>query len=187
MVSMRLWKPAKDIDISAVAKIIDGLSFDENSNDVKDLKESYDISEYWNTAPHKDFLQNILQVPHINLQKKHQREEDDTTTLVKHLKTVTDITPSSLARPTNFQNVVGKDKLITVNQPYETSTIPIVLYERAFGIFRDHCKQPPSDKAMNCLIQLTQVGCEWYPEEALQREAIAFSPSAWVYSFMQRR
>ncbi|KAH0588943.1 hypothetical protein H2248_004728 [Termitomyces sp. 'cryptogamus'] len=102
------------------------------------------------------------------------------------LKTVTDIVPSSLARPTSFQNVVGEDKVITVNPPYGTSTIPIALYERVFGIFRDRCKQPPSNKAMKCLIQLTQVGCEWW-KPVRGRLSRRFSPSAWIYGFMQRR
>ncbi|KAG5718504.1 hypothetical protein E4T56_gene15364 [Termitomyces sp. T112] len=175
--SMTLWKPTKDIGavvaVDELEEIIDGLSIDANSIDVERLIDLALVSKYWNTAPDMELLQVIVQIPQVNLPKKHQREEDDTTALVKRLKTVTDDAPSSLARPSNFQNVVGEGKLITVNRPYETSNIPIALYERAFGIFRDRCKQPPSDKAMNCLIQLTQVGCEWYPVEALRREAIA--------------
>ncbi|KNZ82334.1 hypothetical protein J132_00149 [Termitomyces sp. J132] len=174
---MKLWKPTRDIGVvvanEKLKEVIDGLSIEANSNDVERLMEFELVSEYWNAAPNQRLLQVILQLPQVNLPQKHQREEDDTTTLVKRLKRVTDVAPSSLARPATFRNVVGEDKLITVNRPYEPSTIPIALYERAFGIFRDRCKQPPSNKAMNCLVHLTQVGCEWYPVEALRREAIA--------------
>ncbi|KAH0588445.1 hypothetical protein H2248_004290 [Termitomyces sp. 'cryptogamus'] len=177
--SLLLWKPVKDVDASfshdQLEEIIGGLSSNANNNDVERLLETRSVSKYWSTAPDSELLHVIVQAPHeVILGKKHRREEeDDTTILAKRLKTITDIAPSSLAQPPRFQKVVGEDQMITVNRPYEISSIPVALYERAIGVFRDRCKQLPSDKAMDCLLRLTQVGCEWYPVEADRREAVA--------------
>ncbi|KAG6871545.1 hypothetical protein C0995_003426 [Termitomyces sp. Mi166 len=170
-ISLDLWKPTKDIRVTRdqLQEIITGLSLDATNDNVKRLDEVADVSEYWKTAPNKRFLQLIVQVP----QKKRRREgRNDTPMVVKRLRTVSDIAPSSLAQPAKFKKVVGEGQVITVNRPYETSIIPIALFDRTFGTFRDRCKQPPSNKAMDCLLELSVAGCEWYQVEALRREAI---------------
>ncbi|KAH0582896.1 hypothetical protein H2248_010798 [Termitomyces sp. 'cryptogamus'] len=148
LISIKLWKPNKDIDAGAASdkleEIINGLSFNANSNDVERLIEVDFVSKYWNTAPNRQLIQVIAQAAHaVNLWKRSRSAKEDIAMLAKCLKTVTGTAPSSLVQPTKFQTVLGEDKLITINRPYETSTIPIALYERAFGIFRDRCKQLP--------------------------------------------
>ncbi|KAG5727061.1 hypothetical protein E4T56_gene20301 [Termitomyces sp. T112] len=169
--SLLLWKPVKDVDAAfshdRLEEIISGLSLNANNNDVERLLETRSVSEYWSTGPDSELLHVIVQAPHEG------RVGRDTTILAKRLKTITDIAPSSLAQPPRLQKVVGEDQVITVNRPYEISSIPVALYERAFGVFRDRCKQLPSNKAMDYLLRLTPVGCEWYPVEADRREAVA--------------
>ncbi|KAG6871905.1 hypothetical protein C0995_015003, partial [Termitomyces sp. Mi166 len=162
-ISLHLWKPTKDIDagvaLDQLQEIITGLSLNATNDNVQRLSEAVDVSEYWNTAPNKRSLQLIVQVPQGDFQNKRRREgEDDTPMVVKRLQTISDIAPSSLAQPAKFKKVVGEGQVITVNRPYETSIIPIALLDRTFGIFRDRCKQPPSNKAMDCLLELSVAG-----------------------------
>ncbi|KAG6859080.1 hypothetical protein C0995_011666, partial [Termitomyces sp. Mi166 len=160
-ISLDLWKPTKDIRVTRdqLQEIITGLSLNATNDNVKRLDEVADVSEYWNTAPNKRFLQLIVQVPQGDFQKKRRREgEDDTPMVVKRLQTVSDNPPSSLAQPAKFKKVVGEGQVITINRPYETSIIPIALLDRTFGTFRDRCKRPPSNKAMDCLLELSVAG-----------------------------
>jgi hypothetical protein len=107
-------------------------------------------------------------------QEKHNLEdkEDDMPHPIKRMKyKVEKGSPSSMASPRLFKTIVGPTGVIGCNRPYETDTIPVALLHPAFGIFKDRCKEPPSELALSLLNTLTPVACEWH-DYKIQRRTI---------------
>jgi len=79
--------------------------------------------------------------------------------------------PSSLAA-SGFREIVGPGHAIACNRPFENDTITIVLLHEAFGIFKERCKQAPSEAALACLERLVPIVCQWHESEDSQQSAI---------------
>jgi len=92
---------------------------------------------------------------------------------LKRLRTETGKgSPSYLALPLEFSKISGPRHVIACNRPFENKTIPLVLFHKAFGIFKDRCKAAPSERALALLEKLTFKACEWYQDETKRRTAI---------------
>lgn len=82
------------------------------------------------------------------------------------------VVPSSLAVPGKFCFIAGPGHAIACNRPFEYNTLPLVLHHEAFGVFKDRCKAPPSERALAFLDELTAKVCKLYQEETQRRSAI---------------
>ena len=92
---------------------------------------------------------------------------------LKRLRTETGKgSPSYLALPLEFSKISGPRHVMACNRPFENNTIPLVLFHKAFGIFKDRCKAAPSERALAFLEKLTFKACEWYQDETKRRSAI---------------
>ena len=80
--------------------------------------------------------------------------------------------PSSLAVPSLFNTITGREQIVAYNRPYDRNTIPLVLLHEAFAIFEDRCQEEPSNKALFCLTELAPVACRQYDSEVTRRAAI---------------
>jgi len=110
--------------------------------------------------------------------REHKRKRDavietDIPSGLKRLRAETcKGSPSYLALPLEFSKISGPHHTIACNRPFEVDTIPLVLFHKAFGIFKDRCKAAPSERALALLEELTFKACEWYQDETKQRSAI---------------
>lgn len=68
--------------------------------------------------------------------------------------------------------VTGPGHAIACNRPFEHNTLPLALLHNAFGIFKDRCKEAPSERALTFPGKLTAETCKWYQDETKQRSAI---------------
>ncbi|KAF8346740.1 hypothetical protein F5887DRAFT_1158236 [Amanita rubescens] len=82
--------------------------------------------------------------------------------------------PSTLADASRFKQIVGPERAIALNRPFEPLTIPLVLLHEAFAIFKDRCEKAPSERALICLGELAPVACEWHGLELERRTEIQF-------------
>ena len=80
--------------------------------------------------------------------------------------------PSSMANPRLFKTLAGPQHVIGCNRPYETDTIPVALLHPVFGIFKDRCKEPPSELALSLLNAINPVACEWQDFEIQRRSVV---------------
>jgi hypothetical protein len=71
-----------------------------------------------------------------------------------------------------FRNHTGPDRAIGCNRPYEKDTIPIVLLDEAFGIFKDKCEDLLSETALTLLNELSCTCCHWYSSEPARQVAV---------------
>jgi hypothetical protein len=58
------------------------------------------------------------------------------------------------------------------NRPFEADTLPLVLLDEAFAIFKTRREGVPSKEGLACLGALTPLACQWYASEAHRREAV---------------
>lgn len=70
--------------------------------------------------------------------------------------------PSSFSRP-ELQKC-HRD-VVCLNRLFEYDTIPIDLFQKEFGQFKDDCQLTPSAMKAQKLHALTEVACEWHENE----------------------
>ncbi|TFK50474.1 hypothetical protein OE88DRAFT_1808792 [Heliocybe sulcata] len=104
--------------------------------------------------------------------RKHDSHNRPESMALKRLKTDIAMKPSSLTAPSEFQKIVGEGHAISCNRPFDCHTLPLVLLHEAFTIFKDRCREDPSEQALSCLNQLSVVGCAWFETQVERRSEI---------------
>lgn len=80
--------------------------------------------------------------------------------------------PPPLAVPGNLCLIAGPGHPIACNHPFGYSTLPLVLLHEVFGVFKDRCKAPPSERALAFLDELAAKVCKWYQGDTQRMSAI---------------
>jgi hypothetical protein len=105
--------------------------------------------------------------------RKLDETEDERLSAVKLLKAeISKAAPQSLALPAQFRTITGPGHTIACNRPFEADTVPLVLLEEAFAIFKRRCDRAPSDEGLACLGALTPLACQWHDLETQRREEV---------------
>jgi len=99
-------------------------------------------------------------------------EENFSQSFNNLFKLISKGSPSSIAIPAEFRKLVGPNKFIGCNRPFEPETIPVNLLDEAFGVFMSKYEKSPSTKALSFLDELSVASCKWYPSETYRREAV---------------
>ncbi|KAK2460464.1 hypothetical protein APHAL10511_007511 [Amanita phalloides] len=141
-----------------------------NKRHAERLCETSYMSEF--KMPPDEML--LVQLPNIRQDKRKRDENDDSPSELKRLRVEIAEAPSLLATSYRFQKITGPEHGIAFNRPFEPFTVPLVLLDEAFAIFKDRCEKVPSERALICLNELVPVACEWHGVELARRTAIQY-------------
>ncbi|KAF8343709.1 hypothetical protein F5887DRAFT_1206316 [Amanita rubescens] len=115
-------------------------------------REDRNIENEFNEAPNRGM-------------KRRRAESDDLITERKRLAKMAKNAPSSLSKPSAFQD--SAQQVVACNRPFDFDTIPITLLQEEFG-----CKVLPSPKSQELLQALTVAACKWHENETKRRSEI---------------
>lgn len=104
--------------------------------------------------------------------RKRARSAQEEDGKLRLRKVISKGAPSSFASSPQFKKIAGPDHVLGCNRPFERDTIPVVLLDEAFGLFRDRRRDLLSSEAWLLLEELTKVCCEWYGSEPQRQEAV---------------
>ncbi|KAI0293993.1 hypothetical protein BC826DRAFT_1013672 [Russula brevipes] len=134
------------------------------------------LSHYFRPPEPTPYTPHIVaKVPdtYTSPKKRKYDEGDGQPPEVKRLmRAFSTAAPSSLAVPSLFSTITGREQIVAYNRPYDRETIPLVLLHEAFAIFEDRCQEEPSNKALFCLTELAPVACRQYDSEVTRRAKI---------------
>jgi hypothetical protein len=109
----------------------------------------------------------------VGKKRKRDEAEDDRPSGVKLLKTeISKAAPSFLALAAPYRGIARPGHVMARNHSFEADTLPLVLLDEAFAIFKTRREGVPSKEGLACLGALTPRACQWYASEAHRREAV---------------